>query len=121
MSAKIPFRVSAIKPGEITRRSFLQVSGLLAGAVVMSPALTLRPTASDPRVEFHGALYQGTGGGGLLKSVDHGATWQQVFNFGPHLSVSALAVRDGQMTADLLVGTHSFTLCSMDGLFWKTI
>lgn len=65
--------------------------------------------------------YQGTRDGKILESLNGGASWTQVANFGDRFVVQSITTpADGSLTATVVFATHAFTLHSTDGRTWRT-
>lgn len=117
-----------------SRRSFLRVAGLAAGALLLAPAVRASRPLRGPgdlrrggrdrstvQAAALGKLYQGTSDGLVLESVDDGLTWQQVANFGSHCRVVALTEREERLLAKIGVGPYAFELISTDARRWYTV
>ncbi len=103
---------------KITRRDFMKVTGLMAGAVMVQPAL--KHFSADTQVNFNKLLIRAEAGGKLMASQDHGQTWYVLFKFGDHLRITGLEVNQGELLSTLELMGHQFILNSMDGRIWKT-
>ncbi len=105
-----------------SRRSFIKVASLTAGAVLLAPVVAqIVSGASVVYAEALGKKYKGTRDGRVLESVDGGKTWQQVANFGSHCAVLALIDRKGRIQAKIGVGGYDFALISADARVWHTV
>jgi hypothetical protein len=105
-----------------SRRNFMKVAGLTAGALLLVPAAAQAAgTYIIAQTAALGKMYRGTRDGRVLESIDGGKTWQQVANFGSHCAVQALNDRRGKLQARIGVGAHGFDLASADGRKWYTV
>ncbi len=105
-----------------SRRSFLKLSSMAAGALLFIP----RPAPGTERsftayTEALGKKYRGTRDGRVLESVDNGRTWRQVANFGSHCMVQTLSLARGQIRAQIRVAGYPFWLISKDARVWYTV
>lgn len=110
--------------GNYSRRSFIKVTGLAIGALLMTPIVTLPSSMSGRfsiQAEALGKRYLGTRTGLVFESADGGQTWQQVANFGSHCAVMDLREREGQVFAAIAVAGYSFQLKSSDARLWRTV
>jgi len=105
-----------------SRRRFMQVAGLVAGAAVLAPVVAqIVDGASIAYADALGKKYKGTRDGRVYESSDAGKTWQQVANFGSHCAVMALAERHSRLQAEIGVAGYGFTLTSIDARVWHTV
>jgi len=105
-----------------SRRSFMQVAGLAAGAALLAPLVA--EVVSGSSIAYADALgkkYKGTRDGHVFESVDGGQTWQQVANFGSHCAVLALSERRNRLEAEIGVAGYGFALTSTDARVWHTV
>jgi hypothetical protein len=105
-----------------SRRSFLKVAGLTAGALLLAPGSAQGAGSYFiAQAEAFGRQYRGTRDGLVLESVDGGRHWQQVANFGSHCVVQALNQRQAQLQARVGVAGYDFVLTSRDARTWYTV
>jgi hypothetical protein len=102
-----------------SRRNFIKVAGLAAGALLLAAAQGAGNTVIAQTAAL-GKMYRGTRDGLVFESSDGGKTWQQVANFGSHCAVQVLSDRRGKLQARIGVGAHGFELASADGRKWYT-
>jgi hypothetical protein len=106
-----------------SRRSFIKMTGLAIGAVLMAPVASSLPSsvAGPIQADVFGKKYLGTRNGLLFESTDSGKTWQKVANFGAHCAVAGLREHQGHIVADIAVAGHGFALTSADARLWRTV
>lgn len=119
---------------KITRRDFLKLCGLTAGAGLFTAgsapvgqlgkrvggvAAWLEKVGADPQVEFNGRLIKGTQDGRILTSEDAGISWKVIAVLHPDCPIAALKVVNGGLAALLDFHGHPFSLWSVDGKVWR--
>jgi uncharacterized protein (DUF1501 family) len=106
----------------MNRRELLKAA---AAAGVSLAALSVGPrggltAARDVEAAALGRVLRGTHDGRLLESLDGGASWQVVANFGAACAIVRIAERGGRATVTAAVGSHTFDLHSSDARTWRT-
>src|SRR5688572_13757436 len=105
----------------ITRRNFLKVSGLTAGALAALQLPKWMSAALDhghgvqrvPERGFikEGKLYRGAEAGSIFTSEDSGQTWQLHSHFGPGYSIRDIFTgADGRLYLQASFQEHTFDL-----------
>ncbi|HTP11088.1 MAG TPA: hypothetical protein VMP08_22695 [Anaerolineae bacterium] len=105
-----------------SRRSFIRVAGLAAGAAILAPVIA--QVISGSPIAYADALgkkYKGTRDGRVFESIDDGKTWQQVANFGSHCAVLGLSEQRSRLQAKIGVSGYDFALISTDARLWRTV
>ncbi len=93
--------------------------GELPANSLAGPAPGVRDLAAPPRTIL-GRLLRGTADGKVLESLDGGATWQRIANFGELCSVARLSEQNSEIHARVFLQGNIFTLHSADGRVWRT-
>lgn len=106
----------------MNRRTLLKAAaaaGLSLAALSLAPhgALT---SARIVEAAALGRLLRGTHDGRVLESLDGGASWQVVANFGAACEVVRIVERDGRAYVRVAVGGPTFDLHSTDARVWRT-
>jgi hypothetical protein len=105
----------------LNRRQFLRVVGFSTGGAALAPFLSASKPLGELRRNRLSRVYHAEPGGRLLGSTD-GSTWNELVNFGPHLTVSSVKQdRDGWVLVTLVTGGSSFVLKSRDEKTWYTL
>jgi hypothetical protein len=105
-----------------SRRNFIKVAGLTAGALLLAPAAAQGAGSYIiAQTTALGKMYRGTRDGLVFESGDGAKTWQQVANFGSHCAVQALQERRGRLQAQVGVAGYGFALTSSDARLWRTV
>ena len=106
----------------MNRRELLKAAAA-AGLSLVALSLGPRGGLSAARVveaAALGRLLRGTHDGRVLESLDGGASWQAVANFGATCQVVRIAERNGRATVRVALRGHTFDLHSADARTWRT-
>lgn len=105
----------------ISRRQFLRVVSFSSGGIAFAPFLSAYRPLGELNRAHHRRFYRATQDGRLQGSAD-GSKWEQLANFGPHISVCGIKqTRDGWVLLTLSCGDGSFVLKSRDEKTWYTL
>jgi hypothetical protein len=106
----------------MNRRELLKAAaaaGLTLAAISLAPPGALSSTRSVEAAAL-GRLLRGTHDGRVLESLDGGASWQTVANFGSGCQIVRLAESGGRAHVRIAVDSHTFDLHSADARTWRT-
>jgi hypothetical protein len=111
----------------MNRRVFIKsvtLSTLAGLAAISMPTLQasagLTPPPAEIQVKALGRLLRGTRDGQMFESLDGGANWRTLTNFGPDYAVLEIQQRRGALYARLGFRRFNFVLTSVDGRTWRT-
>jgi hypothetical protein len=111
----------------MNRRAFIKsvtLSTLAGIAAISMPTLQasagLTPAPAEIQVKALGKLLRGTRDGKLFESLDGGASWKSLTNFGPQYAILEIQTRRGVLYARVGFQRFSFVLSSTDGRTWRT-
>lgn len=107
----------------MNRREFLK-GAAAAGLALAVLNLTSHGAFSPARpveAAAPGRLLRGTRDGRVLESLDRGASWQTVANFGPTCGITAITQRDGVALMRIAADGRAFDLHSRDARTWRTL
>jgi hypothetical protein len=111
----------------MNRRDFLKGMAGVSLTWLAMPVLPAPPAAT--RINNGSALlyshalnrtFRGTPDGLILESLDGGATWQAIANFGSHCSIERLFDVDDRVFVQVGVQDYSFLVASTDARTWRT-
>jgi uncharacterized protein (DUF1501 family) len=106
----------------MNRRDLLKAA-TAAGLSLVALSLAPHGALTSSRVVEAAALgriLRGTTDGRVLESLDGGASWQLVANFGASCAITRIAERGGRAHARIAVAGHEFDLHSTDARMWRT-
>ena len=106
----------------MNRRDLLKAA-TAAGVSLVALSLVPHGALVSPRpVEATalGRLLRGTNEGQVLESLDRGASWQVVANFGASCPIRSIAERDDRAHIRIEVDGRTFGLHSTDARTWRT-
>jgi len=107
----------------MNRREFLK-GAAAAGFALAALNLTSHSAHSPARTveaAAPGRVLRGTRDGRVLESLDRGASWQTVANFGPTREIVSVTQRGGLAFIRIAAEGHTFDLRSSDARTWRTL